>query len=922
MTNTENKMSVQQQQESANDDGSDYRYQTSKGPDFDDIQNEHARRILGELEGVQRARNGPSGGNLYAAFSCRCPIHDDKNPSCWLLAFNDGGFDIGCHAGCPRSAILECLELKSSDLAPLRHRRRTNMPEVKYDYQDEEGTVLYQAVRRGEGAGKKFYIRQPLGNGKWKNSIVGVRQVPYHLSDVLSAIQNGETVYITEGEKDADRLTGFGLTATTNAMGSSKWRSDFAPYFREAHVVICADNDEPGEKHAQQVASSLHGTAAWICIVRFPDTEPKGDVSDWFGQGHTLEELQQRVRETPLWTPDQPSPDLPPVPQAGEYSEDDSGIFLHTRTRGGEIVKTRLTNFRGRIILDRSEDNGTDITRIFDIRIRTPCGESTVSVPASEFGTMNWVTEKVGADAVIFSGPHFREHVRATIQSLSQPVPKNASYSHTGWRTIGGQPHYLHGAGAITSDGLVPDIYVTLPPSLRYFQFPAPPTGDEERVAIRACLELLTLGPLPVTVSLYGAVHRVFLGSCDWGLHISGASGVFKTEVVALAMQHCGAGFDARHLPAGWHSTPNALEVLAFYAKDAPLPIDDFCPRGNSSDSQRLQGAADRLFRAQANGTGRGRLRSDASFRDSKPPRGIIISTGEDGFDGKSLNARVLTIELAKGDIAPEKLTKMQAYARDGRFVAASSGYIQWLAGQYDTLDATCRQVRQSLRTHFVSQHTHARTPEILIDIALGWRMFLQYAWDCVAITEQQRQTYEAKILKALSSLSETQATYQAEQDPARRFLDLVKAAITSQQAHVADASGQASMTAPTIWGWKERRLGGEDGGIDWQGGGTRIGYIDEQDELLYLDEDAALLAARAMARGSGDEIVLTKFALRKRLGEEGYLIGEKRGGKSYWTARVLLMGQRRIVLRIPWDKFGYTGPNSHNGDIPSGWTT
>jgi hypothetical protein len=46
-------------------------------------------------------------------------------------------------------------------------------------------------------------------------------------------------------------------------------------------------------------------------------------------------------------------------------------------------------------------------------------------------------------------------------------------------------------------------------------------------------------------------------------------TGRFKSEAAALAQQHFGAGLDARHLPANWSSTGNALEALAFTAKDA-----------------------------------------------------------------------------------------------------------------------------------------------------------------------------------------------------------------------------------------------------------------------------------------------------------------------------------------------------------------
>src|ERR1700686_3877198 len=60
-------------------------------------------------------------------------------------------------------------------------------------------------------------------------------------------------------------------------------------------------------------------------------------------------------------------------------------------------------------------------------------------------------------------------------------------------------------------------------------------------------------------------------------------------------------------------STANFNEVLAFIAKDAVLVIDDFRP--NAAERRRLEGEADRLLRAAANGAGRGRLKSDTSLR-------------------------------------------------------------------------------------------------------------------------------------------------------------------------------------------------------------------------------------------------------------------------------------------------------------------
>ena len=58
------------------------------------------------------------------------------------------------------------------------------------------------------------------------------------------------------------------------------------------------------------------------------------------------------------------------------------------------------------------------------------------------------------------------------------------------------------------------------------------------------------------------------------------------------------------------------------------MAVDDFAPRGSSAQQQQLHGKADRLLRAQGNRSGRGRMRPDGSLQLTKPPRGLILSTG------------------------------------------------------------------------------------------------------------------------------------------------------------------------------------------------------------------------------------------------------------------------------------------------------
>jgi putative DNA primase/helicase len=86
-------------------------------------------------------------------------------------------------------------------------------------------------------------------------------------------------------------------------------------------IVILADNDEAGREHAEQKAALCNGIAASVRVVHFPDLPSKGDVSDWFGLGHTAGELTAATDATPPWTPP-PSSEIvgEPAPKVAERS--------------------------------------------------------------------------------------------------------------------------------------------------------------------------------------------------------------------------------------------------------------------------------------------------------------------------------------------------------------------------------------------------------------------------------------------------------------------------------------------------------------------------------------------------------------------------------------------------------------------------
>ena len=73
-------------------------------------------------------------------------------------------------------------------------------------------------------------------------------------------------------------------------------------------MAIIPDNDEPGRRHAQQVATSLWEIAESIRLLDpLPGVAEKGDISDWFTLGHSADDLLDLIESAPPWSPPTPA---------------------------------------------------------------------------------------------------------------------------------------------------------------------------------------------------------------------------------------------------------------------------------------------------------------------------------------------------------------------------------------------------------------------------------------------------------------------------------------------------------------------------------------------------------------------------------------------------------------------------------------
>ena len=189
-------------------------------------------------------------------------------------------------------------------------RRLPSGAAAQYEYEHPRQGITFAVIRCESPDGpKKFGRIRPEGDG-WVCA-GPPKPILYRLPEVLAAPKDS-FIFVPEGEKDVDRIRAEGGIATTTAGGAGKAHlTDLTP-LRNHRLVLLSDNDSKGHAHVEQIAKSMCDAAASVHVLdlaqHWPDMPAKGDVSDWFDAGGTLEELVRLAEQTPEYEPTQDAP--------------------------------------------------------------------------------------------------------------------------------------------------------------------------------------------------------------------------------------------------------------------------------------------------------------------------------------------------------------------------------------------------------------------------------------------------------------------------------------------------------------------------------------------------------------------------------------------------------------------------------------
>ena len=561
-----------------------------------------------------------------------------------------------------------------------------------YDYTDESGKLLFQAVRYEP---KAFKQRRPDGRGGWAWDLKGVRLVLYCLPELTR--RAAEPIFLCEGEKDVETLEALGLLATTNPMGAGKWRAEYSQQIRGRSVVCLPDNDPPtdehgrphykGQKHMAVVAGDLIRVGCETRIVELPGAK---DVSDWAAAGGTLEQLQGLLTAQPALTAEALAQ------RAARWeleidTEQTAGDGQNKTTTGREPSAFRLAD---EAVLYIDPDPEKEPLKI--------CGRLEVSALTRAASGEGW------GRLLNWTDPEGRPHQWAMPMSLlsGDGTDYRARLLDGGLYIAPGRKArelltvYLQTARSETRTLCVPKIGwhgdtfvlpgVTIAPDAGeavLFQSPnaldhllhVAGTLDDWRANVGQLCSGNSRLILAASCALAGPILAL-TGSESGGVHFHGTTSVGKSTALIVGGSVLGGG--GRHgFVQSWRTTANGLEAMAELHNDLCLFLDEL----GQMDPREAAETAYLL----GNGSGKARMSHNIGARKKLTWRLIYVSAGELTLADHAETAGKRT----KGG-AEVRLLNVEADA------GADMGLFEDIHGA-DSADAFARQLQTAGRRYY-----------------------------------------------------------------------------------------------------------------------------------------------------------------------------------------------------------------------------
>ena len=542
-----------------------------------------------------------------------------------------------------------------------------------------------------------------------------------------------------------------------------------------------------------------------------------------------------------------------------------NNCLYDVRTNRQGSNERKLCNFVPWLVREVTMDDGVETTTRIALAGVHESGRTlpVVEMRTEDLSSFNWLNKHWGIDCIIEPGTLVKDVIRYAIQTTAHNATRSMVYTVTGWRELeDGWKFLMPGDEAVT---------VSLPGKMQGYNM----ERHWEKVDIATSLALLDSKVAPPEI-LFPMLAFAFLSPLNHFLKLTGhepkfvlflvgKTGSRKSTLAALFLSFFGR-FTGTELPLSFRDTSNSILNHAFSLKDVLTCIDDFHPAGRQEEN-KLTASAQSIMRAYGDRTGRGRLNSDSTPMETRPPRGNAIITGEFPPDiGESGTARYFSLELHDGDVDLDELTMFQEEASKGVLQRCMFSFVEWLKETclYNK-DAETKFI-SALKKLFEARRSvfqkacpacHGRVPESAAWLEIGMELYLSFTAARLELPKSDLDGYRNQFHELLVRLCKQQAENVRQDRPTHKFIRKLYALLESGQCCLLSRYTTDDYIPPNC-----------------------IGY--EDDMFLYLHSEPAHRLVRKFCEEQGESFGISNKELLKQMAEEGLLSpGKEQNTKS-----------------------------------------
>ena len=554
--------------------------------------------------------------------------------------------------------------------------------------------------------------------------------------------------------------------------------------------------------------------------------------------------------------------------------------------KGNTEEKKTISNFLPIPVKKVYVDDGIDKEGYLEILpvLNNKINLSKTMVNYRKIEGMAWIYEaELDYQAKIYPPKsNHKEYVNDAIQCLSKDIPNETIYEHTGFRKIKNEYVYLHQGGAIGTDKKFSVDISNI--GLERYKFPDKNYNLKE--CIQTSLSIIDIAKGEITIPTVGLTYlsplrsifeenNIPLGFVTW---IAGESGSQKSSFAAVLQSHFG-DFERDTLPGGFKDTSNSIEKKAFTLKDTLFCIDDYYPSQTLQDSKRMESVAESLFGLYGDRQARSRMKQDGkTVKKGYVARGMCLVTGE-AFPtfAESRTARALIIEIARGDINLNELTKIQNQKEKLAFCMKK--YIEYIIEKRKAINDSLKDKFIAYRDKANEGLKHGRIPEILASNYIGIELFFEFAKDNGVINEEQMKAYKEYAWEKLIIVGKKQSIRTEEHRIDNMFFRALQELLAAKKVYLKDYNNYLREPDQAL--------------------STLIGYHDTKRGRVYLFPEIAFNEVVKFYAVQGIKFPGNSSATWKYLREAGKLFTVEKGRN---TTRKKIDGKYITVIEVRYD--------------------